>query len=219
MGGEGEEEWRGVGWFPGDGAGESVRVGEVEWVGGDAAEWGGVEELGWDAERRLLGEGALRGVATGEAYGRLHRASEDAGEWRRLDLYSDGGADGVGGPAATAEYGWLVASVEEGEALQVLAEGLGVVDGEAGDMDSTRAELMGAYAVLHRVRRWRGLKVLHVDNMAVVEGLERRLKLVPGAELWARAERAESADTEGRLGGGANRERGRGGDACGLVEP
>ena len=65
-------------------------------------------------------------------------------------MYSDGRADGAGTPVATAEYGWLVGGTDE-DSLEILAEGATIVGGLGlpKGMDSTRAELVGAYAVLH----------------------------------------------------------------------
>ena len=40
--------------------------------------------------------------------------------------------------------------------VEVWAEGAARVGGLPEEMDSTRAELLGAYAVLHRVRQWQG---------------------------------------------------------------
>ena len=45
-----------------------------------------------------------------------------------LDVYSDGGADGAGTPAASAEYGWLVGGTDE-DSLEVLTEGATRVGG------------------------------------------------------------------------------------------
>ena len=70
-------------------------------------------------------------------------------------LKINGGADGAGTPAASAEYGWLVGGTD-GSALEVWAEGTTRVGGLSEEMDSTKAELVGAYAVLHKVRQWRG---------------------------------------------------------------
>ena len=63
---------------------------------------------------------------------------------------TDGGADGASTSHATAEYGWLVGGTN-GDALEVLAEGGATAGGLPGEMDSTRAELIGAYAVRHTV--------------------------------------------------------------------
>ena len=43
------------------------------------------------------------------------------------------------------------------------------------EMNSARAELMGAYAVLHKVREWEGTVRIWVDNDNVVRGLEKGL--------------------------------------------
>ena len=40
----------------------------------------------------------------------------------RCSAGADGGADGAGTPAATAEYGWLVGGTDE-DSLEALAEG------------------------------------------------------------------------------------------------
>ena len=72
-----------------------------------------------------------------------------------LDVYSDVGADGAGTPAASTEYGWLHAwnlGGTDADSLEVWAEGAARVGGLPEEMDSTRAELLGAYAVLHKVR-------------------------------------------------------------------
>jgi hypothetical protein len=55
-------------------------------------------------------------------------------------------------------------------------------------MDSTRAELMGAYAVLHKMKEWEGTVGIWVDNDNVVRGLERRLGVERADAVWARAE-------------------------------
>ena len=57
-------------------------------------------------------------------------------------------------------------------------------------MDSTRAELVGAYAVLHKVRQWRGTIRIHVwvDSDNVVRGLEKRLGIERADAVWAVAE-------------------------------
>ena len=112
-------------------------------------------------------------------------------------MYSDGGADGAGTPAASAEYGWLVGGTD-GDSLEVWAEGAARVGGLVEEMDSTRAELLGAYAVMHKVRQWKGTVRIWVDNDNVVRGLEKRLAL--GIErvdaVWAVAENW-AADPQG----------------------
>jgi hypothetical protein len=104
---------------------------------------------------------------------RLAQAVED-GDWGVLDVYSDEGADGAGAPAASAEYGLLVGCTD-GDSLEVWAEGAARVGGLPEEMDSTRAELLGAYmyAILHEVRQWGGTVRIWVDNDNVVRGLGR----------------------------------------------
>ena len=79
---------------------------------------------------------------------RLAQAVED-GDWGVLDVYSDGGADGAGTPAASAEYGWLVGGTD-GDSLEVWAEGAARVGGLSEEMDSTRAELLSDLVVYYR---------------------------------------------------------------------
>ena len=55
-------------------------------------------------------------------------------------------------------------------------------------MKSTRTELMGACAVLHKVRKWKGTVKVWVDNDNVVRGLEKRLGIVRADAVWAVAE-------------------------------
>ena len=104
-----------------------------------------------------------------------------------LDVYSDGGADGAGTPEASAEYGWMVGGTDE-QSLDTWAEGAARVGGLPEEMDSTRAELMGAYAVLHKVREWEGTVRIWVDNDNVVRGLEKRLGIERADAVWARSE-------------------------------
>ena len=73
-----------------------------------------------------------------------HDQARVDGDWGVLDVYSDGGADGAGTPAASAEYGWLVGGTDE-DSLEVWAEGAARVGGLPEEMDSARAELLGAY--------------------------------------------------------------------------
>ena len=60
-----------------------------------------------------------------------------------------------GTPKATAEYGSLVWGTDE-QPLNIWAEGAARVGGLPEAMDSTRAEPVGAYAMLHKVREWIG---------------------------------------------------------------
>ena len=65
-------------------------------------------------------------------------------------------------------------------------------------MDSTRAELMGTCAVLHKVREWEGTVRIWVDNANVVRRLEKRLGIERADAVWARFEdRSGSASEEG----------------------
>ena len=107
--------------------------------------------------------------------------------WGVLDVYSDGGADGAGTPAASAEYGWLVNDTDE-DSLEIWAEGTSRVGGLPKEMDSTRAELLGAYAVLHKVRQWQGTTRICVDNDNVMRGLEKRLGIERADAVWSVAE-------------------------------
>ena len=138
------------------------------------------------AEQQLLGEGHASMRDDRRWQTRLEQAREGR-VWGVLDVYSDGGADGAGTPAASAEYGWLVGGTDE-DSLEVLAEGATRVGGHPGEMNSTRAELMGAYAVLHKVRKWKGTVRIWVDNDNVVRGLEKRLGIVRADAVWAVAE-------------------------------
>ena len=86
---------------------------------------------------------------------RLSQAREDGG-WGVLDVYSDEvQMEQAHQQPLQNMAGWLGAQMED--SLEVWAEG---ADDEwvvsLKEMDSTRAELLGAYAVLHKVRQWRG---------------------------------------------------------------
>ena len=60
--------------------------------------------------------------------------------------------------------------------------------GLPGEMDSTRAELLGAYAVMHKVRKWQGTVRIWVDSDNVVRGLKKRLGIESPNAVWAVAE-------------------------------
>ena len=94
---------------------------------------------------------------------------------------------GTPAPEATAEYGWMVGGTDE-QSLDTWAEGAARVGGLPEEMDSTRAELMRAYAVPHKVREWKGTVRIWVDNDNVVRGLERRLGVERADAVWARSE-------------------------------
>ena len=167
------KEWQCSGWRPGA---TEAQLGTVDWTGcvweQEAAEEGFAE----GAEQHLLGEGhsGLRDDLKWQS--RLAQARVDD-RWGVLDVYSDGGADGAGTPAASTEYGWLVGGTD-GDSLEIWAEGAARVGGLSREMDSTRAELLGAYAVLHKVRQWQDTVRVWVDNDNVMRGLEKRLGIV-----------------------------------------
>ena len=84
------------------------------------------------------------------------------------------------------------------QSLEIWAEGAARVGGLPEEMDSTRAELMGAYAVLHGVKEWEGTVRIWVDNDNVVRGLEKRLGIERVDAAWARSEDwVDSAPEEG----------------------
>ena len=144
-------EWQCSGWRPGA---EEEQGDTVDWTGNPWEQQEAGEDFAEGAEQQLLGEGhsSLRDDSKWQS--KLAQARVD-GAWGALDVYSDGGADGAGTPAASAEYGWLVGGTDE-DSLEVWAEGAARVGGLPEEMDSTRAELLGAYAVLHKVRQIRG---------------------------------------------------------------
>jgi len=72
-------------------------------------------------------------------YEAIEQARKTGGSWPGIDIFSDGGADAVGTPEATAEYGWLITA--DGEGIDVLAEGGAAVRGPPEDMSSNRVEL------------------------------------------------------------------------------
>jgi hypothetical protein len=141
-------EWQCSGWRPGA---EEEQGDTVDWTGNPWEQQEAGEDFAEGAEQQLLGEGhgSLRDDSKWQS--KLAQARVD-GAWGALDVYSDGGADGAGTPAASAEYGWLVGGTDE-DSLEVWAEGAARVGGLPEEMDSTRAELLGAYAVLHKVRQ------------------------------------------------------------------
>ena len=114
--------------------------------------------------------------------------------------------DGAGTPAAFVEYGWLVGGTDE-DSLEIWAEGAARVGGLPEEMDSTRAELLGAYAVMHKGRQWQGTVRVWVDNDNVVRGLEKRLEretrcsVIRGRGLGSRFPGA-GVKLEGSAGGG-----------------
>ena len=79
--------------------------------------------------------------------------------------------------------------------MEVWAEGAARVGGLPQEMDSTRAELLGGYAVLHKVSQWKGTVRIWVDNDNAVRGLEKRLGVERADAVWAVAENW-AADSE-----------------------
>ena len=187
MGVELEEEWKQEwgcsGWRPGLGEGQEE---QVEWAGEPWEQPSEEEKFAPGVEAKLLGEGgsSMRGDARWKQ--KLSSGVRE-GRWGVLDVYSDGGADGAGTPEATAEYGWLIGGTSE-DALEIWAEGAARVGGLPEEMDSTRAELMGAYAVLHKVQGWGGTVRIWIDNDNVVRGLEKRLGIERADAVWAVSE-------------------------------
>ena len=71
------------------------------------------------------------------------------------------------------------------------------------------AGLVGAYAVLHKVREWKGTIRIWVDNDNVVRGLEKRLGVERADAVWAVADGWFGSALEERkvTTGGCNWER------------
>ena len=130
------QEWQCSGWMPGA---EEEQMNTVDWTGSPWEQQGAEEGFAEGAEQQLLGEGHSSMRDDQKWQGKLAQARLD-GNWGVLDVYSDGGADGAGTPAASAEYGWLVGGTD-GDPLEVWAEGAARVGGLPEEMDSTRAEL------------------------------------------------------------------------------
>ena len=137
-------------------------------------------------EQQLPGE-ALSSMRGDQKWQNRLAQAEEEGIWVVLDVYSDGGADGASTPATSTVYGWLVGGTDA-DSLEVWAEGGARVGGLPEEMDSTRAELVGAYAVLHKVRQWRGTMRIWVGNDNVVRGLGERLGIERADAVWAVAE-------------------------------
>jgi ribonuclease HI len=180
---DGQKEWGCSDWNPGV---SEDQEGTVCWKGGSWGQQAAEECFAPGAELQLLGEGHDNMCNDVKWQQRLAEAGE-CNNWGVLDVYSDGGADGAGTPEASAEYGWIVGGTDE-QSLETWAEGAARVGGLPEEMDSTRAELMGAYAVLHKVREWEGTVRIWVDNDNVVRGLEKRLGVERADAVWARSE-------------------------------
>ena len=153
------QEWMCSGWEPG--AGEE-QLSTVDWVGEPWEQKGAEEDFAEGAEQQLLGEGHSSMGGDQKWQSRLSQA-EGGGVWGVLDVYFDGGADGAGTPAASAKYGWLVGGTD-GDSLEVWAGVAARVGGLPEEVDSTKAELLGAYAVVHKVRQWKGTIRIWIDN-------------------------------------------------------
>ena len=82
--------------------------------------------------------------------------------------------------------GWWGGTDED--SLEIWAKGGARVGGLPEEMVSTRAELLGAYAVMHTVRQWQGTVRIWVDNDNVVMGLETRLGIERVDAVWSVAE-------------------------------
>ena len=180
---EGQQEWGCSHWKPGV---PEEQDGTVCWKGESWSQQAAEECFAPGAELQLLGEGHDNMCSDMKWKQKLAEAAE-SNNWGVLDVYSDGGADGAGTPEASAEYGWMVGGTDE-QSLETWAEGAARVGGLPEEMDSTRAELMGAYAVLHKVKEWEGTVRIWVDNDNVVRGLEKRLGVERADAVWARSE-------------------------------
>ena len=66
-------------------------------------------------------------------------------------------------------------------------------------MNSTRAGLLGAYAVLHKVGQWQGTIRIWVDNDNVVRGLEKRLGIERADAVWSGQLTLKSWNQAGRF--------------------
>ena len=162
----------------------------------------------------LLGKDKA-GLSSDKRYLKELASAVETGEWGVLDGFSDGGADDAGTPYATAEYGWVVGGTHE-LALERWSEGGSPMRGLPEDMDSNRAELYGALAILEETKEWEGVLRLWIGNSNVGDGLKRLLGVVPmsdvrrwdaGATMDEIKEEAACMDGAGRgsrsVGGGS----------------
>ena len=94
------QEWQCSGWRPGA---QEEQLGTVEWTGSPWEQQGAEEGFAVGAEQQLLGEGHSSMRDDRKWQDKLAQARVDDA-WGVLDVYSDGGADGAGTPAATAKY-------------------------------------------------------------------------------------------------------------------
>ena len=97
------QEWQCSGWRPGA---QEEQLGTVEWTGSPWVQQGAEEGFAVGAEHQLLGEGHSSMRDDRKWPGKLAQARVDDA-WGVLDVYSDGGADGAGTPAALQSMaGW-----------------------------------------------------------------------------------------------------------------
>ena len=152
---------------------------------------------------QLLGEGH-DSMCSDARWKQKLAAATTSNSWGVLDIYSDqsdGEADGAGTPEASVQYGWMVGDTRE-HSLDTWAEGAARMGGLPEEMDSTRAEPMGAHAVLHTVREWEGTVRIWVDNVNVVRGRETRLGIKRAVAAWTRSEDWYGSALEGAAGCG-----------------
>ena len=103
------QEWSCSGWVPGL---DEDLVTEVGWQGERWEQKGAEEMMAGGVELQLLGEGRGSMCTDTKWKQKLVQARQEE-QWGLLDVYSDGGADGVGTPEAAAEYDWLVGGTGE----------------------------------------------------------------------------------------------------------
>lgn len=148
-------------------------------------------EEGWSPEvlSKVIGE-----EQGGSKYEQRRRQAEAVGDWGELDIFSDGGVDEPATTEAQAQYGWCVGGTAE--CFELWAAGGGVVEGYPEDMDSNRAELRAALAVLCKVRAWKGAVTLWIDNENVQRGLERMAEGTQPADIMTQGEEHTNARAE-----------------------
>lgn len=121
--------------------------------------------------------------------------AQTTGKWALLDVFSDGGADDVGTSDATAQFGWCVGGCDTRN-FEKWATGGGVVEGLEQDMDSNRAELRAALAVMYKVQQWKGRVRLWIDNQNVLAGLKRLAEGLQLADLMDLTEERSEGNPE-----------------------
>ena len=119
-----------------------------------------------------LGDERIRSMGKLEAWATDLRRAKGVWGWPAIGLFTDGGAEEQGTPAAKGYYGVTIG--EMGEDYLPMAEAGGVCHGPAEWTSSYRAELTGALAglvLLTEVVRWEGDIHLWLDNQGVERGL------------------------------------------------